>query len=180
MNDKLIFSDGSTLYITLESEVRQWVKVLLIIVNIGLYCLPVLLIAATDTKEIGKVIFGALAMSTAFFFFVTRPTLWNIFGRECMVITSDNFSYYRDYGLYKTPIKNVKIEYGIASYVENELAYEDEPYVVISFYEYLPNEEYREILTTSIKTPEQNYKAIQELLDEVFETPENPYQFSLN
>lgn len=180
MNDKLIFSDGGTLYITLESKVKLWVKVLLIIINVGLYCLPILLIATSDTNEIGKAVFSALLMSTAFFFFVTRPTLWNIFGRECMVITPDNFSYYRDYGLYKTQINNVKIEYGIASHVENELAYEDEPYVVISFYEYLPNEEYREILTTSIKTQEKNYLTIQELLDEIFETPETPYQFSMN
>lgn len=180
MNDKLIFSDGSTVYITLISKIHTWVKWVLILLNIGLYCLPVLLIASTSEKEIVKSLFGVLAMSVTFYWFVTRPTLWNIFGRECIIITKDNFSYYRDYGIYKTLVKNIEIEYGIAAYIEDELAYEDEPYVVITFCEYLPNEEYNEILTTSIKTPEKDYKTILELLDEIFEAPENPHQFSVN
>jgi hypothetical protein len=180
MNDKLIFSDGSTLYITLESKVQKWVRGLLIMVNIVLFCIPILLLATASKEEIGKVFFGVLAMSSAFIFFVTIPTLWNIFGRECMVITTDNFSYYRDFGIYKTQVKNIPIANGLAAYIQNELVYADEPYVVITFCEYLPNEEYREILTTSIKTPEKNYKAIQEYLNEIFKLPENPYRFSLN
>lgn len=180
MNEELIFSDGKTVYVTLESKIRPWVKWLLIALNLALYSIPILLLVSTPKEEVGKSIFAVFAMSAAFFWFLTRPTLWNIFGRECMVITKDNFSYYRDFGFYKTPVINTKIDYGIAAYIENELAYENEPYVVITFYEYLPNEEYKEILTTSIKTPEKNYETIWKLLEEAFETPINPYQFSAN
>jgi hypothetical protein len=171
MNDKLIFSDGSTLYITLESKVRIWVRILLIMLNVGLFCFPILLLVTTSKEELGKSLFGALGMSTMLFLFVTKPTLWNIFGRECMVITRDNFSYYRDFGFYRTPIKNISIENGLAVFIQNELAYTGEPYIVITFCEYLPNEEYKEILTTTIKTPEKNYKIIQNLLDEIFDIP---------
>lgn len=176
MNDKLIFSDGSTLYITLESKVRTWVKFLLIAVNIGLYCLPILLLLNIQEKAV----LAVPIMSIAFFLMVTKPTLWNLFGRECMVITKENFSYYRDFGLYKTPIKNTVIDHGLMVYPQNELVYEDEPYIIITFCEYLPNGESREILTTSIKTPEKNYKTIQKLLDGIFYKPEDSYQFSLN
>lgn len=168
MNDKLIFSDGNTLWITLESKVRNWVKILLIVINICLYCVPILLLASSWAKEGPKLIFAAMAMSGMFFYVVTRSTLWNIFGRESIVITSSQFSFYRDFGLYRTPLKTIDLNYGLSAYTQNELTYMDEPYVVITFCELLPNEENRVILTTGIKTPEKNYILIQEHLDEIF------------
>lgn len=180
MNDQLIFSDGGTLYISLESKIRTWVKVLLILVNVVLYSLPIIILTYVPSKETGSSIFVVVAMSTVFFFIATRPTIWNIFGRECMVITIDKFSFYRDFGLYKTPVQNIEIECGLTTYAEQVLAYESESYVIITFCENLPNEEHREILTTSIKTPVKNYKIIQNLLNEIFEKPEDSYSYLMN
>ena len=184
MNDKLIFTDGHTLYITLESKIRNWVKWGLIALNLVLYAVPVILLISAEKEEFGRLFFGASAMATAFYFVITRPTLWNVFGRECMIITKDNFSYYRDFGLYKTPVQNIVIERGIAVFYDNVFVFENETYVLIHFFEYLPNEEYREILSTSIKTPEKNYEKIVEYLEELFNDPEDveeqPFGFSLN
>lgn len=180
MNDNLIFSDGNTVYITLESKIRTWVKVLLIVLNIGLYCIPIFLLWLSSETKDGSLVFAALAMSGVLFYYLTRPTLWNVFGRESIIITTENLSYYRDFGFYKSQIRNINIAHGLAAYIENELAYEDEPYIVITFCEYLPDGEYREILTTGIKTQEENYNKIVQLLDELFEIPENIYEFSAN
>ncbi|RYM35874.1 hypothetical protein ERX46_02450 [Brumimicrobium glaciale] len=180
MNDKLIFSDGKTLYVTLESKVRNWVKWFLISINICLYSLPILLISITSKTNNPSVKIGAILFSVAIFWILTRPTLWNIFGRESVIITKENLSYYRDFGLYKTTIQNTKIKYGISVFIENELAYEDEPYIVITFCELSLDDEYNEILTTSIKTPEENFEVIKEHLNEIFEISQNNYEFSPN
>ena len=180
MNDQLIFSDGKTLYITLESNIKTWVKVLLILVNVVLYSLPIVLLSFFSADESKEAYLGMIIFAGAIFFFVTRPTLWNIFGRERIVITKYQLSYSRDYGLYKTPVNNVKLEHGLVAYVEDELTYTDDPYVVMSFCEYLPNDDYRLIITTGIKTPEENYKTILKELNEIFEIPEQHIPFSLN
>jgi hypothetical protein len=181
MNDNLIFFDGNVLYITLESKVKNWVKWLLIFVNIAIYSFILYVFTFMPNKAEGSFILPLLIVYGVIYLTLTRMTLWNIYGRECMMISKDNFSYYRDFGLYRTPLVHKELAQGLAVFDQQVIAYEKETHVIISFYECLPNKQFQEIITTSIKTQVQNLHKIHSLLNEMYDRPKSTYEFiSLN
>lgn len=116
----------------------------------------------------------------AVFFVLTRPTLWNVFGKECIIMTTDEFSFYRDYGLYKTQMENKKIRLGILATIEQQMVWNEEPHVIMLFYNQLSEDDFEELMITSIKTPEKNFDLICELIKELFDNYQHPYSHSLN
>ena len=181
MNDKLIFCDGTTLYITLESKIKSWVKWILIVLNILLYAIALFLFSMTFIEKDPSYLFAFLTFSGAVFWFVTRSTLWNIFGRESLVITTENLSFQNDYGWYKTKREVKAIEKGLIVFTNRQFAYEDDPYVSVSFFEILNEDEAKEIYSTGIKTDERNFKLIHDGLNELFDRPYTPHDwFSMN
>ena len=180
MNDELIFSDNDSVFITLVSKVKPWVKWFLISLNILIYGTVITVLASLSEEEVMSAVFPSMMFSAAMFWYVTRPTLWNALGRESIVITRDSLSYYRDFGLFKTNVQNVSIQNGLSAHIEERFTYEDKPYVIITFWEVMEQDELREIVTTAIKTPKVNFKKITDLLDELFKEDESPYEFSVN
>lgn len=178
MNDNLIFCDGQTVYITLESKIKDWVKWFLLVTNIVVYSFLIIVFALFSGDDVSAIILPIVLFFTIIFLSLTRITLWNIYGRECMMISKSNFSFYRDFGLYKTQIQHIPLQYGLAVVNQQALVYDEEAYVIIGFYECKPDKIFHEIMTTSIKTQKSNLATIHALLDELYERPQSTYEYT--
>jgi hypothetical protein len=174
MNDQLIFSDGRTIYITLESKVRPVIKWLLIVLNIVYYSGILALFIFLEPADLMKALVPMLVCTGFVFYKLTRSMLWNVFGKERIQITKEVFSYQQDFGFYSTPLVTVPIEYGIATSAEETLVYQNEKYITLHFYNYDEHEIPSLMYISGIKTPAKNYKVIMQLMDELFGVDQQP------
>lgn len=107
-NEFEINSDGINIYLTLFVKSHPIAKILLSIIVLALIAL-LIYIASTLSIEndpkaaLGIVIFGAFIFVVPF-----RYLLWNLFGKEHLVINTKTLSYNRDYGIFRT---NPKTKY---------------------------------------------------------------------
>lgn len=174
MNDQLIFSDGRSIYITLESKVRPFIKWLLIGLNVIFFAGILSLFIFLEPEALIKAIIPMSIFTGFVFYKLTRSMLWNVFGKERMIITKEEFSYQQDFGFYKTALVTIPIEHGIAISAEETLVYRDEKYVTLHFYSYDEHEIPSLMYISGIKTPAKNYKLITALMDEVFGVDQEP------
>ena len=174
MNDQLIFSDGRTVYITLESKVRPVIKWILIGLNIAFYSGILALFVFLPSEELIKAIIPMTLLTGVVFYKLTRSMLWNVFGKERIQITKETFSYQQDFGFYKTALVTGPIEYGITIAPEETLVYQDEKYLTLHFYTYDEHEVPSLMYISGIKTPAKNYKLIIDLLNDLYGVQEEP------
>ena len=104
-----INSDGINIYLTLEVKTSKIIKILLIIVLFFIVVLLGFLLSILNIKEEPKLLFPMIIIPILVFYFLVRYVLWNLFGKETIVINRKSISSSLDYGLYKTNLKTVLV-----------------------------------------------------------------------
>ena len=111
MKDKCVIrDDGINIYITLINVSRLIAKIGLIMMCIFL-SLPffiIIIYGGSDTP--GGAAFGLIIFLILYIVLPLRLTIWNLFGKEHLIINTKTFSYQHDYGIILTNLKTQKID----------------------------------------------------------------------
>ncbi|WP_282036577.1 hypothetical protein [Saccharicrinis aurantiacus] len=183
MNKKNISFDGINLYITLESEVKKWVRIVLVSANIAIYSLIIYGMLSIPEDEINTFILPIFGFSAIIFFTLTWTTVWNIFGKEQLTINHKSFNSQKSYGFFQTNIKTIKTEYGISLSFEDEFSYDEKQLGAIHFYKYTEIYLSEFIYKTTIKTDIKTFEEINSVLENIYnkvDTVELTKEINLN
>lgn len=152
-------SDTVCVYIAAKMKNPRWIKFILIILNIIVflslllalfYWIPALLLIAASIE------FG-----------LGRYTLWNIYGREILIINDRSFSYEHYYGYFTTPINTQPISKGIHIKTTSTVVENNETYHYLAFATYDDNNLPVTVYPMALPILEADLKAINKLLDKL-------------
>jgi hypothetical protein len=107
MNNFEIKNDGINVYVTFFVNSHPVGKILLTIFVVFLIGLLFYLPSTFSKEEISDYIFPFIIFGIIVFVFPFRYLLWNLFGKENLIISTKSLSYYRDYGVYRTNLKTL-------------------------------------------------------------------------
>jgi len=105
-----ISSDGINVYLSFVVKTNRILKVLLVVVLLFVVVLLGFLFFTLDIKEEPKLIFPMVIIPVLIFYLLIRYVLWNLFGKEVVIINRKSISSSLDYGLYKTNLKTVLVD----------------------------------------------------------------------
>ncbi len=173
MNKSKIEFNGINLYITLESEVKKWVRIVLVSANIIIFSLIIFGMLSVPENEVADFILPIFGFSVIILLTLTRTTIWNVFGKEYLMINHKSFNYQKSYGILTTNLKSIKTDFGISLYFEDELSYTDKQLGAISFYRY--NEIYVEelIYKTTIKSDIETFNKVNSALEDIYKNADS-------
>lgn len=104
------YDDGINFYATFSVKANVTGKVILstmILILLTMY----FFVASTITKEdLREMLFPMILISALIIFFPIRYLLWNLFGKETLIVNTKTVSYRYDYGILKTNLKTVHFE----------------------------------------------------------------------
>jgi len=102
-----IDTDGINVYAKLGVKANMIGKIILIILLALVFLILGFAATLTDEEEIGKLIIPLLIILTLIIAFPVRYLIWNIYGKENLVVNTKTISYNYDYGIIKTNIKTI-------------------------------------------------------------------------
>lgn len=117
-NDLQCSYDGVCIYITISAKPTILTRIILSLVNIFLLGMIVLFLME-------DVAIAALAFC-AFEFFVFKYTLWNLFGKEKIIINTRSLSFQLHYGIFTTPSKTTVLNKRILLGPYDEIVQDDQ------------------------------------------------------
>ncbi|MBL4642981.1 MAG: hypothetical protein JKY44_05260 [Flavobacteriaceae bacterium] len=167
-NEININSDGINVYVIMEIRIHNGLKVVLVGVTITVIVLLVFLLSMLDVKEEPKLIFPMVTIPLLVFYFLVRYTLWNLFGKENLIINTKSISSNFEYGWYKTNLKTILIDrlgFGQEFVREFELV----KYGNLNLYNYDKLTHLPEVIySTSIELTLDEIKEIENKISEIF------------
>jgi len=89
-----IYNDEVCIYVSTSANNPLWAKAVLLLAD--------LLIVFIISFALIEWIPGLLLLNMVILFFLSRYTLWNIYGKEYLIISAKSFSYQHDYGFFRT------------------------------------------------------------------------------
>lgn len=101
INQYKIAKDSINLYVTLEINPSKRRKFFLFFCILLMISVPISLITIIDSEPQDFII-PIPIISFLIFYFIIRYFLWNIYGKENIIINNKTISYNRDFGLYQT------------------------------------------------------------------------------
>lgn len=104
----VISLDGSKLYYTAKVNAHPIGKILIVAILIAVISGLGVLIYHIETADIKSMLLPFCVFTFLVFYLLGRYTLWNLYGREIIQITTKQFSYQFDYGWYKTEMKHIE------------------------------------------------------------------------
>ena len=168
MNKQSIFLDRNGVNVILKSEVKPWVKSVLISLNLLMYSGLILLAIFGSKEAIGGVLIGSLIM----FFTLSRFTLWNVYGEETLIINKKSLSYSKEFKLFQTPLKSIMLNNGIHIEISDTFNVESESSAILYFYTNDDFDVLSEIYRTGIKMEYSSIIYLKHLVDELFDNSE--------
>ncbi|MGJ5643412.1 hypothetical protein [Formosa sp. S-31] len=172
-NEYEINSDGINIYLTLFVKSHPIAKTLLSIIVLTLIVFLIYIASTLSIKDEPKSVFGIIIFGIFIFFIPFRYLLWNLFGKENLIINTKSLSYNRDFGIYKT---NLKTEYHerLSLGFEHTRTFENIEYGNLIFNTYNEKSDLPELLySTSINL---DLKKINEIENEI----EKLYDIGIN
>ena len=107
-NTVSIESDGINVYVNASVSINPYIKFFIAVLSIIVFVLFLLLITHIPHSEVKGFIEPVLLMCFLLVYFVARPVMWNLFGKETLIINTKTISYCYEYGLIRTNLKTVK------------------------------------------------------------------------
>jgi len=104
-NEYEINSDGMNIYLTLFVKSHPIGKILLSIFILALIILLIYISSTLSLKDEPESVLGVFIFGIFIFFIPFHYLLWNLYGKEYLIINTKSLSYNRDYGIYKTNLK---------------------------------------------------------------------------
>lgn len=170
--------DALNIYVTLKVRATRSAKLLLIAFLLIVMFFLILIGKVFNINEFGKALFFMSIFGAVFILFPLKYLIWNIYGKEGLIINKKNITYYYDYGFIQTNVKTIpfnKLGYQI-EYVKD---FQEIEIGELIFYNYreiddLPQEIYRTTILIDLK----EIQMLVENIDELFY--ENEFIFSNN
>ena len=122
-NSTIKHSDGINLYVEFSVRAKPIGKIILSILILFTLAAFIIIFSTLDQEEIGKFI---IPLSMPCFLFLVIPKrylIWNLYGKENLIINSKTISYNYDYGFIRTNLKTIPFYHlgtGIELYKENK------------------------------------------------------------
>lgn len=101
INQYKLTKDSVNLYLTLEINPSYRRRIFLLFCILFMILIPISLITVVNTEP-QNLIVPASFISFIIFYFIIRYFLWNIYGKENIIINNKTITYNRDFGLYQT------------------------------------------------------------------------------
>ena len=106
MNNAVVFNDGNSVYFNSSVSVHRSTKVILIILNIAIAAFfGTLSVYMLSEDEVTKGTFFTVfvVFPAVYFLSIGLISLWNLFGKENIIINVKSIGWRKDFGLWKTP-----------------------------------------------------------------------------
>lgn len=104
------YNNGLNLYATLSVKANITGKIIVAIMILTLLTIYAF-IASTITKEhLRDMLFPLILMLALILYFPVRYLLWNLFGKETLIVNTKTVSYSYDYGILKTNLKTIHFD----------------------------------------------------------------------
>jgi hypothetical protein len=158
--------------------------VILLIFVLFLIVAFILIVSTFEKNEIGKLILPTLILFILFIFLPIRYLLWNLFGKENLIVNTKTISYWYDYGFIRTNLKTIKYDRLATDFLSNRKENEKE-FGNLIFYNYNKDTNLPELIhQTSVYIELEKLKEIDLLIQNIFENEFNDKQgfmgYSLN
>lgn len=163
-----INNDGINVYVTFFVNSHPAGKILISIFVLILIGLLIYLPTTITNEELRDFIFPFLVFGILVFVFPVRYLLWNLFGKENIIINTKSLSYNKDFGLYKTNLKTLKHN-RLATGFEWIRTFENIEYGNIVFEKFNEENDLPESLyTTSVALDKESIKQIDEEISKLY------------
>lgn len=177
-------SDGINLYSIFKVEASKTGKIILSICIIILLVVFVLVISTIEKQYIASAVLPILIFSGFMIIFPVRYLIWNLYGKENLIVNTKSISYFYDYGFFKTNLKTIffyKLGTGFQFVREDEEGEKGR----LLFYNYNKESNLPELIhQTSVLLDLVDVSEIDLEIKSLFEKPENAdsnfYAFSEN
>ena len=185
MNNSVeIESDGINVFATMSVKAKPVGIVILLIFVLFLIVAFILIVSTFEKNEIGKLILPTLILFILFIFLPIRYLLWNLFGKENLIVNTKTISYWYDYGFIRTNLKTIKYDRLATDFLSNRKENEKE-FGNLIFYNYNKDTNLPELIhQTSVYIELEKLKEIDLLIQNIFENEFNDKQgfmgYSLN
>lgn len=183
-NNYEISNDGINVYITLfvnSHFIGKTILTVFVLFLIGILCyLPF----TVSEENISDSIFPFLIFGILVFVFPVRYLLWNLFGKENLIINTKSISYSRDFGIYKTNLKTLNYK-RLGTGFENTRTFENIKYGNLVFVKYNDENDLPEqIYSTSVVLNFESLEKIDQEISKIYEAKMDEefdfHPFSLN
>jgi hypothetical protein len=105
-----IRSEGVNVYAELGVKASAVGKVIVIVMLVFVIVAISLLLSTVKEEDIGSVLIPVFLIGSLLIAFPVRFLIWNMFGKEILIITTKSISYQYDYGILKTNLKTISYD----------------------------------------------------------------------
>lgn len=170
MNNTIeIKSDGINVYATLTVKAKKAGKISLTILVFLFLTSLILIISTLDKSDVKEAIFPILILSAIFIFIPVRYLIWNLFGKENIIINTKTINYYYDYGIIRTSLKTINHDKLGTGFLPNRTENEKEIGKML-FYNYNKDNNLPELIhETAVLVELDKLKEIDTLLQTIYE-----------
>jgi len=159
-NNPAIISDGVCVYFTANSSNPVLGKVLLLIADSAICIVLVFSIF----ENIGGLILASLLLVL----FFGHYTLWNLLGRENLIINTKTISYQHDFGLYKSAYTTKKINKLLEILIVNKLPEKEQNDLQLRFFSYNDADIRVELYTTVFHISSTDAEKLNKMVNNLF------------
>ncbi len=168
-NEYEINNDGVNIYLTLFVKSHPIGKILLSIFTLTLIILLIYIASTSSIKDEPQSVFGIIIFGAFIFFVPFRYLLWNLFGKEHLIINTKTLSYNRDYGIYRTNLKT-KYHERLGLGIEHTRTFENIEYGNLIFNTYNKDSDLPELLySTSINLELKKINNIENEIEKLYD-----------
>ena len=181
-SSNLIFSDGTCVYATFESDLKPISKWMLLLLNVVAYSGLIISFSLMTASDRITFLFPTLIMIGLLLATLTKTTLWNIYGRESIIISTKSVSYYRDYGWFTSQKKTEEFQIKLLLHFKEEGVKDQESMGLLHIVTHDEQDFPITIFESNIKTEKAQFSKLCKLVKQLFTVDENKaiMKFSLN
>ena len=168
-NQTDISSDGVCVYINSKVGALWFAKVILIVLNLILISFSIFFatfLFGNGDKSPGVLLFLTV-FGLVYFFTLGKYTLWNLWGKEFILVNNTSISYQYDYGFYQTKLKTLKFNV-LGSGFEYVRDFDGVPHGKINFHDYDENKIPHQILSSTVLMTFENLEQVDPEIVQVF------------
>lgn len=112
-------NDGINFYATFQVKANPVGKVVLSLMLLVLMTVYIFVVSTITKNDLRETLFPMILVFVLILLFPVRYLLWNLFGKETLIVNTKTISYRYDYGIIRTNLKTIPFDrLGIGFHVE--------------------------------------------------------------
>lgn len=174
MNNTInIRSDGINVYAELRVKANLIGKVILSLLVTFLFVFFSFIFLNLNPEELGPAILGILVVAIFFIGIPTKFLIWNLFGKEYLIVNTKSISYQYDYGIFRTKLKTINYHRLGTGFEKHKINKEITKGYLI-FYNYNAENDLPEVVhQTTVLVEDDKIKLLDNEINRVFENEFN-------